>query len=420
MKYIYLFPLDSMTNEDKQYMKKYNLEILGKNFFNSERNLVVRGELSNLKRYCKEWLAYEMHPDYLYKENEFAGDIKDSVKDYKPELLAELKKIAIEGEKNKDLINKALKAYYEVGNNYSWDKLKKENPKKAEMLIKGRELAEKRAGELAKKWDRIIEEMNRGKKGHHANFEKLSNEIGMSLLPTLKQYEEIEQGIKNLEASRGKSPYAYDSLNSYMFTSKDSNRRYLIKAKNTQDAITKFYNTVKVKDEKFYVYLHSPAGSERIGEANSLEEAKKIKEKKDKEWKPGYYWHTEITTKKLQEKNYWDSKTKDSDRLEELLRTLEDRADDLTASITNDEEKFIYSGLYKLVQDIISQTEKEIDSAKGENKNPAKESLANKILNTSKILENYSRKAKNKSAEAKLLALSKELYRCYDRNRKYK
>ena len=99
-------------------------------------------------------------------------------------------------------------------------------------------------------------------------------------------------------------------------------------------------------------------------------------------------------------------KVKNLDKLEELLRTLEDRANDLTESISDDKEKSIYNELYKLTQDIISQAE-------NENQNPA-------ILNVSKTLENYSQKAKNKSAGAKLLTLSKDLYRCYDRNRKYK
>lgn len=107
-----------------------------------------------------------------------------------------------------------------------------------------------------------------------------------------------------------------------------------------------------------------------------------------------------------------DEKVKNPDKLEELLRALEDRADDLTAPITNDEEKSIYNELYKLTEDVISQTEKEIKLVK--------ESLASKLLNTSRTLESYSQKAKNKSAGCRLLALSKELYKYCGRSRKHK
>lgn len=79
--YIYLFPLDDINATDIRIAKRYGLTTLGKNFFNGERNLVMKGSLNNLKRYCKEYLGYEMHPDYLYKENEFGGDIKDACKD---------------------------------------------------------------------------------------------------------------------------------------------------------------------------------------------------------------------------------------------------------------------------------------------------------------------------------------------------
>ena len=106
---------------------------------------------------------------------------------------------------------------------------------------------------------------------------------------------------------------------------------------------------------------------------------------------------------------------KDSDNLEGLLRTLEDKANDFTESMTDEEEKTIYKMLYKLEQDIISQAEQELSSD-----NPDKESIVNKILNLSRTLENYAKKAKNKSAETRLIALAKDLYRCYDRNKKYK
>jgi len=213
--------------------------------------------------------------------------ISDSeIKDYKPELLAELKKIAMEGEKIKPQIKTALKLYYEVGNYYSWQKLKEENPRKAEMISKGKELAEKKTLALAQKWDRIIEEMNRGQTSWRANFDKLARGDGFdAILPTMGEYREVEERIKGLEMSKGENPYAArvkrlsknDSLKSYMFTSKDSGRRFVVKAKNTQDAITKFYNAAKVKDETFEFTVHYKNGKvmKEKAEGKSYHEALK-------------------------------------------------------------------------------------------------------------------------------------------------
>jgi len=76
--YIYLFPSGNMDSQDIQKAKSYGLKYLGKNHFQGENNLVIKGSLNNLKRYAKEYLNYDLHPDYLYKENEFAGEIEDS------------------------------------------------------------------------------------------------------------------------------------------------------------------------------------------------------------------------------------------------------------------------------------------------------------------------------------------------------
>lgn len=58
-------------------------------------------------------------------------------------------------------------------------------------------------------------------------------------------------------------------------------------------------------ETKYYVYLHSPAGTELIG-SGTKEECEKIKAEKDADWKPGYYWYTEITEEKQEEKILWD------------------------------------------------------------------------------------------------------------------
>jgi hypothetical protein len=79
--YIYLFP--ELTYEDKEQLDNYNLILLGKNIFKDEINSVVKGTKADLERFAKEYLDYELHPDYLYLEDDFAGDIiSDVTSDY--------------------------------------------------------------------------------------------------------------------------------------------------------------------------------------------------------------------------------------------------------------------------------------------------------------------------------------------------
>ena len=72
--YIYLFPDEEAMGDYKSDVSKFNLVYLGKNKFEDENNLVVKGSKENLEKYA-DYLGYELHPDYLYKEEDFAGDI---------------------------------------------------------------------------------------------------------------------------------------------------------------------------------------------------------------------------------------------------------------------------------------------------------------------------------------------------------
>ena len=72
--YIYLFPDDDSMGDYKEECKKFGLKYLGKNHFNREMNLVIEGPLSGIQDYA-EYLTYELHPNYLYTSDEFAGDI---------------------------------------------------------------------------------------------------------------------------------------------------------------------------------------------------------------------------------------------------------------------------------------------------------------------------------------------------------
>ena len=59
-------------------------------------------------------------------------------------------------------------------------------------------------------------------------------------------------------------------------------------------------------ENKFYVYLHSPAGTELIC-SGTKEECEKCKAEKDAQHKPGYMWVTELTDKPQKEIYLWDS-----------------------------------------------------------------------------------------------------------------
>lgn len=73
--YLYLFP--ELTDEDLQMAKAYGLQYLGKNHGadGSEDNWVVAGSENSLTKFAERWLGYELHPDYLYDADDFAGDI---------------------------------------------------------------------------------------------------------------------------------------------------------------------------------------------------------------------------------------------------------------------------------------------------------------------------------------------------------
>ena len=71
--YIYLFPVCKAI-EPITDAKKFNLEILGRNEFEDEHNYVVEGTRTDLIRFAN-YVDYDLHPDYLYKEEDFAGEI---------------------------------------------------------------------------------------------------------------------------------------------------------------------------------------------------------------------------------------------------------------------------------------------------------------------------------------------------------
>ena len=76
--YLYLFPYDGTTQEDIEAAEYYDVEYLGINRFEDEVNYVFRGTKEALEEFGDKWFGgYELHPDYLYLESDFAGDIVD-------------------------------------------------------------------------------------------------------------------------------------------------------------------------------------------------------------------------------------------------------------------------------------------------------------------------------------------------------
>ena len=81
--YIYLFPASGWTFDDTRSLKSYNLKELGRNrdinMGGNETgfiNVVVQGSLEDLKEFGQDYLGgYELHPDYLYKAKDFAGEL---------------------------------------------------------------------------------------------------------------------------------------------------------------------------------------------------------------------------------------------------------------------------------------------------------------------------------------------------------
>ena len=73
---IYLFP--ELTDEDLEMAKAYGLQFIGYNHGpnGEENNWVMRGTEASLNRFADKYLGYELHPDYLYYEDDFAGDIE--------------------------------------------------------------------------------------------------------------------------------------------------------------------------------------------------------------------------------------------------------------------------------------------------------------------------------------------------------
>lgn len=96
VQYIYQFPQGTTEEDIKEAESKYNLKYLGKVGPDGYQpgDIIIQGTKANLEKFCDEYLAYEMHPDYLYKTEDFDTDILESLNVNKGEgdYLAELSK----------------------------------------------------------------------------------------------------------------------------------------------------------------------------------------------------------------------------------------------------------------------------------------------------------------------------------------
>lgn len=78
--HLYLFP--ELNDEDLKTANAYMLKYLGKNYGinGDEENWVLAGSEEDICRYADRYLGYELHPDYLYEIDDFAGDIVNESK----------------------------------------------------------------------------------------------------------------------------------------------------------------------------------------------------------------------------------------------------------------------------------------------------------------------------------------------------
>lgn len=105
--YIYQFPSD-MTQEDIEALAEYHLEYLGKVGENGVQtgDHLVKGSKEDLELYCDKWIGgYVMHPDYLYKEEDF--DLEDVLVKDEP---VEIKSFAIYSDKDDGPTMEEIKA----------------------------------------------------------------------------------------------------------------------------------------------------------------------------------------------------------------------------------------------------------------------------------------------------------------------
>lgn len=123
---LYLFP--ELTDEDKKELANYNLTYLGKNSFKEDDyesiSDVVRGSKEDLIKYGKEYLDYTLHPDYLYLEDDFAGDIINEGTVIKTNLdinnMADELRKQYKGVTNKDYIKNSI-ALHRRFNMITWE-----------------------------------------------------------------------------------------------------------------------------------------------------------------------------------------------------------------------------------------------------------------------------------------------------------
>lgn len=75
----YQFP--ELNERDLDELKKYNLKVVK----NIGEDVLVEGSLADLKRYAKNYLAYELHPDYIQDEDieSLSKEEEQAIEDYK-------------------------------------------------------------------------------------------------------------------------------------------------------------------------------------------------------------------------------------------------------------------------------------------------------------------------------------------------
>lgn len=84
--YVYEFAADDITKDDIKMMKFYNIKPLGKlKSFEDENyyNFAVKGKYKDLKKFCDDYLDYQLHPDYICPEEDFDYEDREWVRGVK-------------------------------------------------------------------------------------------------------------------------------------------------------------------------------------------------------------------------------------------------------------------------------------------------------------------------------------------------
>ena len=154
--------------------------------------------------YKQEYVMYDRKTTKDTKKV-FGTRAKDrKIRDFDRRILGQLRAIAEEGESMKDEYQRFLDIYNAYPGYYEWQQLKKEDPRKAELIERQNNTWAEKIKNLVERWNAIVETLPESLREeniystHHPH------------LITLRNYNELEEELRNLEQTRGESIWADD------------------------------------------------------------------------------------------------------------------------------------------------------------------------------------------------------------------